>query len=218
MSLPIQRLLADPDTFTTVLLAIVLDKYGTDALKWAPQTIVMELHDDFHVQVPQANIDQIVVGLNLMTSDDFYARLPKFVQICNVLAGAELSESFDKADAWECAWGVTEAALLWPAANEREPFSVEIQHYIGHVLDEAGIKNPPGVLRSAFRKQQAHNLEGITTDDGAFAAEYGVDTSGQQRIEEMLSDNLSRLLQQLATMPGFKPRVDELVNDLRRAS
>jgi hypothetical protein len=218
-SSPIQILLANPDTFTTVLMAILMERYGTECLGWSPETIFLEIRDDFHIEMPKQNKDQIAVGINLLTSDDFYTRPQKFVQICNVLAGSEMSEQFDKADVAECSWGVTEAALLAPPEDPQHAFHPEILHYLGCILDEEGIRNPPAVLGMALRDSDwsdKSDLAGIPTEDpDFFAASFQKDDEQRQDIESMLSRNLSLLLSQLASVPSLEQSVSELANQLR---
>ena len=215
----IQSLLANPSTFTTVLMAIILEHYGTEALEWDPITLFMELQDDFHTVIPKDNKDQIAVGINLLTSDDFYTRPAKFVQICNVLAGAEMSDSFDKADAAECAWGITEASLIAPPENRKNPFNGEILHYIGRVLNEEGIRQPPAVLKIAIRDtdwSDDSNQESIPTEDSdLFAASYQAREERTQAIETELSNNLGLLFSQLASIPGLEDGVSKLTKGLQ---
>jgi hypothetical protein len=71
--------LRDPESFATTLAAIFLDEYGTTGLSWAPETIAMELRDDFGVEPPPANFGRLMAGITLLTTDRFYKELPTFV-------------------------------------------------------------------------------------------------------------------------------------------
>ena len=215
---PLQKLLADPNTFTTPLMVILMETFGTEALDWTPETIFMELRDTFQVDLPKQNKDQIIVGCSLLLSDDFYHRVSRFVPICNVLSGAELTPYFDKADAAECAWGITEATLLAPPENSENAFDPEILYYLGSVLDEEGIKQPPQVLSMALRDTEwadMSDFEDIPTDDpDMFANAFEKRTEKTKEIEEMLSSNFQLLLSQLASIPDYEERVSELVKGL----
>src|SRR5690606_21189804 len=107
------------------LLAIAVDTYfdpdpkiGAGHIvgsnRWSPETIAMELEDDYNIRIPQLNRDKLFMAISLVTSDDFFCRLRRFIDACNVLSGSELSSAFDYADAMECAWGMTEALLIQP--------------------------------------------------------------------------------------------------------
>lgn len=214
----IAQALRDPATYTTALLAILLEQYGTESLTWTPQTLRQEFWDDFGVDLPDQNRDQLIVGINLLTSDDFYQRLPYFVQACNVLAGSELSDTFDKADAQECAWGVTEAALLVPPDNAREPFAPAIQQYLRHVLEEAGLRRlPPAfaeLLGPGAQPRPAH-----VDDPDASRDQHQIEAERTAELHQLLQHNLSKLLEQLAHLsPEFKDRVTRLASGLRKAS
>lgn len=221
-STPIRNLLANPETYTTPLLAIVLETFGTEALEWTPETIFLELKDHFQVDLPKQNKDQITIGCSLLLSDDFYRRLSKFIPICNVLSGSELTPYFDKAGAAECAWGVTEAALLAPPDDPQNAFDPEICYYLGSVLKEEGIKQPPRVLQMALSDAQevdASEYVDIPTDDpDMFANAFEKQTERTKDIEEMLSSNFQELLSQLASIPGYEDRVSELVKGLHSAA
>lgn len=195
--------LFNDDTFTTVLLTIIVDTYGTEALSWAPQTLLMELEDDFNVRIPRLNVDKIVTGVNLLTSDDFFTRPPRFVQMCNVLAGSEMSRAFDKADAMECAWAMTEALLLVPPEDD-EPFHEEIRYYLGRVVDEEGIKEPPDLLRLAIRSTPSGEADysGMSLGDPMmFSVEHEIQADRSKEIKEMLNRELQDLFDQLEGLP-----------------
>ena len=73
-------------TYTTVLITIFVETYGTEGFQWSPETIQMELEEDFNVTMPRANLDRLMTGINLLLSDDFYKSLPDFVNYCNILS------------------------------------------------------------------------------------------------------------------------------------
>jgi len=200
-------MLEDEEAFATVIMAIVLSNYGAEALSWLPQTLLAELKDDFGAELPPANVSRLVAGQILLTSDDFYKRPPSFVNICNLLAGSEPSELFDKADAVECAWGITEALLLAPPEDDDEsPFHPEILRYLSEVVKEEGIVNPPDVLRLAVQHTAVgqSDYSGFDVEDpSAFSAQYGIAADRSAEIEDTLRENLRSMLLQLSQIPGF---------------
>ena len=80
-------LLADPDSFALTLITIFVDTYGMEALAWAPETVRLEIIDDFQVDLPQENFDKLMAAMHLSQTDEFYVSLPTFIEICNVLNG-----------------------------------------------------------------------------------------------------------------------------------
>lgn len=210
-------LLRSEDTYATVLVTILLDMYGTDALQWSPDTIVMEFKDDFAVELPKANVDRLMAAVGILTTDDFYKRLPVFVQYCNILSGDEFSpHTFNPADPAECAWGIVEAMLLSPP-DEDEPFTEEIRAYIGKALDDAGVKNAPDVLGIALRDSWEADFSGMSLQDPAmFGAEFQGAQEREQEIVATVKQNMQELIQQLSQLPLQNGRTQDLMERLQQ--
>lgn len=202
--LPAQRQVwTSPESFTTTLLTLFIDTYGTEGTTWSPETVLLQIEEDFQIPLPQANYDRLLAGLNLLTTDSFYQSLPDFITWCNILAGDSYNpELWDPADAGEIAWGITEAMLLAPP-DEDEPFADDIRAYIGAVLAQEGIIDPPDVLRLAIRdRNPSMNLPSDYSDDPTmFAAIYGAQADRGQALTDLLLDGLRRLSQQLDALP-----------------
>jgi len=201
-------------------LCILIDTYGTEATEWSPETIFLELEDDFNTKIPKLNMDKIVVGLNLLTSDDFFQRPPRFVAMANVLAGSEMSREFDPANAMECAWAMTEALLLVPPEdNEEDVFNTEIRHYLGKVVDDEGILEPPDLLRLAIRDTQSGEADYShlsETDPEMFAAEHSVMVDRAQEIKDTLAEELRDLFDQLEGLPLQHGNTDGLLARIQK--
>lgn len=208
----VKTFLADEETFATTLLAIFVDKYGTTAdpedpnddvgpFGWHPTTRRMELEQDFGVELPVVNADKLNIAISIVTSDAFYQQVSRFVECCNVLNNTPLAFGvFDRADADECAWGIIEAMLIAPPAED-EPFSEEIRYYIGKVLRDEGIKTPPDVLKIGLWDQPA-DYAGMSTDTPElFQAEFEVQADESKEIEEMLKTRIRVLMEQLESVP-----------------
>lgn len=212
-----KAVLADPEAYATVLLVILLDKYGTEALTWSPETIQLELHDDFNVILPTVNRDKLLMAINLVVTDDFYQRLPRFIQACNVLSGSEFRpEVFDPADAAECAWGMTEAMLISPPDGD-EPFNDDIRYYIGAVLDQEAIRTPPDLLNIGIRNTNTGMVDwsDMSDDPTMFSAEFQQQNDKSQEIQAMLKENLQELMEQLGKLPLENGSTDNIVNKAR---
>lgn len=197
-----QKAFSSPDTFATVLLTIFVDKYGTEGFQWSPETIAMEIAEDFNVQLSQPVFDRLMTAIDLVTSDSFYQSLPDFINQCNILSGDTYDpRTWDPADSLECAWGITEALLLSPPEDDN-PFSDEIVGYIGKVLDEEGITNPPDVLKIAVRdKVPTNTVHEFSDDPIMFDSVYALETSKSDDITQALAGGLQRLATQLEALP-----------------
>jgi hypothetical protein len=192
----------DPDSFATTLVTSLVDLYGTEAMSWAPQTIRMELEDDFGVPMAPLLFDRLMAGIALITTDTFYSSLPDFIELCLVLSGAAYDPTvFQPADADDCAWGVTEALLLAPPDSEN-PFSDEIRAYIGQVTEAEGIINPPDILRIALRDHDVLGKvqAGFADDPEMTQAIWDAEASKTDDINSLVRERLRLLIQQLANL------------------
>src|SRR4051812_21258144 len=81
-----QKLLQGDEAFATSLVALLLDDFGTEALAWAPKTIIMELETIYSVSISQSSVDRLMSAVHLLTSNSFYSLLPDFNDLCNVLS------------------------------------------------------------------------------------------------------------------------------------
>ena len=219
--LPAQKQVwTNPESFTTTLLTLFIDTYGTEATTWTPETVLLQVEEDFQVPLPQANFDRLMTGIALLTTNAFFKSLPDFVNWCNILAGDSYDPNlWDPADAGEVAWGITEAMLLAPP-DEDEPFTDEIRAYIGKVLDGEGILQPPDVLRLALRGgDPSMNLpDEYANDPAMYAAIYGAAADRGQAITNMLTDGLRRLSQQLEALPLREGDTKDVVRRMLKAT
>jgi hypothetical protein len=211
----VQRTLQDPETYATTLLAIVIDRYGTDALTWSPETLRLQLGEDFGAIMPRVNCDRLMAGIVILTTDYFYKNLPRFIQLCNALSGDGCDPGmFDPADSIECAWGMTEAMLLSPP-DEDEPFCDEIRQYITAVLKDEGYVVPPDVLRIAIDGDFSRQIDTTFSDDPVmFSAIYKTQAAKSGEVAETLRDNLIALIQQLNALPLVNGQTKELLQRL----
>ena len=196
---------------------MVLDEFGTEALDWSLPTLKQEIHETFLADLPDENMSKLAAASLLLTSDFFYTRLPYFVKMCNMLSDVSFNiDTFDPADSNEIAWAVTEALLLDPPETD-EPFSNEIRHYIGQVLDQEGIVNPPDVLGIAmWDAPRSDPLSDMTDDPELYQAAYGKQQSESDDLKAMLKEQLSELFHQIAALPLLNGDNSELLNRIRK--
>jgi hypothetical protein len=181
------------------------DSPGENCYSWHPGTILLEIRDDFGVELPQGNFDRLMAGIHLLTSDSFYKNGATFVEICNVLSGGLYNPAtWDPADALECAWGITEAMLLSPPDDDdEEPFSREIRAYIGAALDQEGILDPPDVLRIAIRGAGHNSAAQVSSqfdDPETRQAITQTEAAKVREINDHIKSNLRMLVGQLGAL------------------
>lgn len=194
-----------------------------EALTWDPATITLEIEDEFDVDLPQHSLDKLLVAIQILTTDKFFKSLPDFIMFCNVLDGDTYRpDMWDPADGEETAWGITEALLISPPDDdEPEPFSDEIRAYIGTVLDQEGIINPPDILRIALRHANVStSLDDFSDDPEMFNAIYDMEAGKTAEINQSIKDRTEILANQLAMLPlengSAKEVAEVLQSSLRR--
>jgi len=201
--LKVRRLLASPDVFTTTLMVLVLDEFGMEALQWAPTVLRMELEQEYLIQLPPLTVDRLATGNLLLTSDDVFHSLPKFIAAANVLAGTPIDEDLlDLADAEECAWAATEIALLRPDAPT-DGYSEEIAGYIQAVVAEEGLLRPPGLLKGFF-PDGGVSWDGagdFSDDPEMFQAVSENQSSQVDDLDQSLQATLRELFDELKSLP-----------------
>jgi hypothetical protein len=176
----------------------------------------LQLLSDYGVELPARNLDKLAVAALLLTTDEFYNRLSRFITVCNVLSGAAFNPAVvDLADAEECAWGMTEALLISPPESD-EPFSEEIRSYLGKILDSEGIVNPPDLLKIAIRGTDT-GLPAYpdTSDADLFNASFDTQQARTQEIEANIRQNLQELFAQLAALELANGKTDDLASRAR---
>lgn len=218
----IRAVLTDPDTYGTTLLVWCVETWGTKCLHdpeepergpWHPATFRSMLEETFGVRLPPGNLDKLMAAVSVVTSDDFFRRADRFVVLANVLAGDHFDpDEFEKADAVECAWAITEALLLAPPDdNNPEPFSDDVRHYVGFVLRDEGYVTPPDVLRIAIDADFSSKVRyGFADDPEMFEAINGLQREKTAEVESAVRDGLTDLLTQLKALPLQSGNVAEL--------
>lgn len=212
--------LTDEGTYTTVLLAILWDRYGEEFLQWDPVTVNLQLRDDFYVDAREWLLDRVNAGSVLMTTDQFHQALPAFSAICNTLNfGAAPSQLMVPADLDDVFWGVVEARLLEGPEIARQPFAAEIAGYVGVLLSEAGVDEPPAQLSFARLPdhEEGNRQDALATADESFFQVYwekrqeaksDYQRAGMQRLQELFA--------QLAAVPLTNKRADWLKRQQER--
>ena len=210
------KMLSDPQMLATPLITLLLDTYGTEPLEWDPETISMEIAEDFRITLPRINHDKLMSAILVVTTDRFYKLLPDFITVCNVFSGTPFDPGeFDPADALECAWGITEVLLLDPP-EEDDPFTEEIRRYVGKVVEDEGLLDPPDVLKLGIRSQPLPGSD-FSEDPVMFQAIWGAEKRKSDDIRQAIRSRLGLLLKQMKALPLREGKTDDLIKQLQRS-
>lgn len=214
----IKDALIDPNTFATTMIVILSDYYGQEMFTWAPQTIRMETEEDFDMKWPQANLDRLMAGIAILTTDNFYKSLPDFIELCNILSGSAATPGvFEPADAGECAWGITEALLIEPPdETDENPFDDQIRAFIGKTLELEGIIVPPDILKIATGREGLKlNIHNDYSDDPElYGAIWQAEESKTEDINSLVKERLTLLLNQLSVVQLMNGTTSEIAKKM----
>jgi hypothetical protein len=212
----VKEILQDDKTFTTVILTILMDKYGTDFLYWDPVTVGLEIKSDFGFIPDRPLLDKIQAGTSILINDLFFKSLETFNTICNVLnIGVFSSELFMPATLDDCMWGCTEAKLML-GEDYTNKFSHDIAGYIGLLLSNEGIYTPPQIVNFA-EYPTADNVEDIAfTDEVMYKVFWDRQNEAKEEADRILKNRLVTLLKQLEELPVEvdKENVTKLISRL----
>ena len=224
-----RALLLSAEAYATSLTLLVLDTYGPDVLGnpedleadgWAPETIKMQIEQDFGLDLPKASLDKIMAGITILKTNYFYKDVVRFIELCNILAGDDFQpDEFDPADAGEVLWGILEAMILYPPNDDPEDteFSPEVVGYIEKVLQIEGVIDPPDVLRLGMKASVADKVRADYSDDPEmFSAIWDVQQGHNDDLKKMLQGNLNELAIQLQLLPMQQGKKDSLIQQVQQ--
>lgn len=204
------KMLSSPETSATVLHAILRDKYGEDIYEWEPETLMLEVRDDFQVDMPPEAMDRWSALQTAMTSDAFFTRTDAFLSICNALAsGDPMFEIFDPTSPVEIAWGLLEVSLN----RDILPFSPFVVSLVQRLLAEGGLDLDSsmffGPLRAAESGIDELDIRQVLTMQSTTAH------PNAQNVDSYALAQLHELVGQLNELPRLQ-HVDDIL--LRKPS
>jgi hypothetical protein len=134
----------DEESTALVLHTICLHKYGTECLGWEPETLWLEIYEDFKVDVEESNKDKIQASIALVKTNAFYEDFQAFEGIGKAFNDQDPDfEYITPLTPEECAWAVKEAHLIDSTSEE---FSAEVKAYVREALREHGVFTAPPEL------------------------------------------------------------------------
>ncbi len=197
----------NPEADATVLNAMLISKYGEEALDWDPITIRLEIQDDFHVTPANEVMNKICAMQVVMSSSDFFERIDTFINVCNTLSeGDPFFEVFSPLETEEIAFALATVGMN----RDLLPFNPTIRRYVKEVLKADGFDddNFPEIFATVFDKQPSakevrHKLSGLIIDPTAA-------DSNEANIRTMLAENVGLMFSQFNELPGLE-KVDDFI-------
>lgn len=184
----------------TVINAMLISRYGEEALDWDPLTIRLEIQDDFRVAPSDEVMNKICAMQIVMSSSDFFERIDTFINVCNTLAeGDPFFEVFTPLESEEIAFALATVAMN----RDMLPFNHTIRRYVKEVLKADGFVDGdfPDIFSVVFdktpsSKEVRHQLSEVII--GPTAAD-----SNRKNIAEMLRHNVGVMFSQFNQLPGL---------------
>lgn len=197
---PWSEMWQNPEADATVLNAMLLAKYGEEALDWDPVTIALEIKDDFHVAPADEVMNKICAMQVVMSSSAFFDRVDAFINVCNTLSeGDPFFEVFTPLEPEEIAFALSTVAMN----RDMRPFSSTIKRYVSKVLKEEGFskENFPDIFSVIFDKNpKSKDVRHLVaqTQLAPTAADINRDN-----ITNMLSSHIGDMFMQFNSLPGL---------------
>lgn len=204
----VRELLEGHEVYGTTLLVLALDRYGKAAIfgdrdeeAWHPAVLRMELEDDFGAAMSREAFDRLMAAIATAGTDLFYKNVRSFVQLANVLSGSPFDPTgLDLADPLECAWAVTEAALLNDGDEDRqESYAPAIKKYVRAMLRREGYCQAPPSLRPLVGSDYGFNVASLDTDDADALVAHQNEL--MREVEDVVRENLTELVEQVRQLP-----------------
>ena len=195
----------NPEADATVLNAMVLSKYGEEALEWDPITIQMEIQDDFGVTPASECMDKICAMQIVMGTGDFFQRVDAFRNIVNTIAnGQPFFQTFTPLQAEEIALAIATVGMN----RDMIPFAPAVQELVRLSLkgDGYGEDQFPPILSCVFDRKPDEKAVRDQLTDLIGRPEAELPTAAENNmmnIDAMLKRRIVICLHQLDSLPGL---------------
>jgi hypothetical protein len=226
----IKEIWLDPGTYTTTLLVLFLDNYGTEGLGWAPETIQIELEEYITDEIPEKNMAKLMTGISLLTTNKFYRSLPDF----NIFCGIMSNKGFDKnilylSNLEDISWGLFESFLIAPPENFVEKndkkknikdyFDPEIIAFIQETIKKDDYVILPKTIQVLFENSNFlinKIKEDFIDDPELFSLIYKMSIMKSIDIDNLVIKRLRGLLSQIKDLPLKSVSTSNLKNFITR--
>ena len=208
-----QEMWQNPEADATVLNAMVLTKYGEEALDWDPITIQMEIKEDFNVSPASEVMDKICAMQIVMGTGDFFNRVDAFRNVVNTIAnGQPFFQTFTPLQAEEIALAIATVGMN----RDMMPFAPSVKELVRlSLLGDGYDENEfPPILTCVFDKKPSDKkIRGQLTDIIG-RPEPALPTAAKNNIaniDSMLRRRVVICLKQLDSLPGLNHVDDKIL-------
>ena len=213
LSSPWASMWQNPDADATVLLSMLVGKYGEEALDWDPFTVFLEIRDDYHVSPADAVMNKLCAMQIVMSSSDFFERIDTFSNVCNSLSeGDPFFKVFTPLGTEEIAFALATVAMN----RDMLPFSNTIRRYVKKVLKADGFDSDefPEVFSVVFDKEPSSKavrrevaMSILNKEDNGAAG------ANERNIAKMLAENVGIMFRQFNSLPGLRHIDDHILEN-----
>lgn len=207
------RWLRSDETYASTLLCLCRALYDLEFLQWTGETISEALREDLGVPPTDDNLDRIMAGIAILTTDEFWTLTPRFIDLANALGRDGFDPRvFDPAEVHECAWALLEAELLDP---EHPPLSPDILGYLQAILTHEGYVSVPKSL-ARFGLHMPDLADTFADDPELFAGVYELQHERTETLDRGVQEQLLDLMAQLQSLSPDDPSMVEAVRNTVR--
>lgn len=195
----------NPEADATVLNAMILSKYGEEALDWDPITIQMEIQDDFGTTPASEVMDKICAMQIVMATGDFFNRVDAFRNVVNTIAnGQPFFQTFTPLQAEEIAIALATVGMN----RDMLPFAPAVQEYVRLSLKGDGYDEDqfPPIFSCVFDRKPSGKAVREKLTDLLGRPEAELPTAADNNIaniDSMLRRRVVICLKQLDSLPGL---------------
>lgn len=191
----VRAALESSETCATVIHAILREQYGDAVYDWEPQTVILEVRDDFGASMHPNAVDRwsaLQVGL---TSDAFFTRPDAFQALSNSLADGEPAfEVFDPVTTEEAAWAIMEMSLN----RDMLPFAYPVRRWIEMLLAADGYAEGDYPLPMEYALSPKPDLA------ARMRTELSAPTANLENADEFVRGEMQDMRYQFDQIPLFK--------------
>lgn len=207
-----QEMWQNPEATATTLNAMLISKYGEEALDWDPITIRMEIQEDFGTAPASECMDKICAMQVVMGSGAFFERVDAFRNVVNSVAtGDPFFQILTPLQAEEMALAIATVGMN----RDLMPFNPSVRELVRISLKGDGFddKDFPPIFSCVFDKAPSESDVRKTLVDllGRTSPLPTASENNAMNINAMLRRHVAVTLHQLDSLPGLSSVDDKVL-------